>query len=164
MKNTIAALSSPVTSKNVVLFQNRENAETFDPLVTSLLEVWGCPDSCLIPPTNQQRLFFQALLASPFPQELSNSVFLFGVAFCGLDCKKRSQQCKMTTRQRHRRHPPMTLSFNSISQYSQTKHLSSLELHDQASLWTRLKSVNLFFNKPLVLMRCWPRSICASLA
>jgi hypothetical protein len=41
-----------------VLFQIRGNAETFNPLVTSLLEIWGCPDSCLIPPAIQQRQSF----------------------------------------------------------------------------------------------------------
>jgi hypothetical protein len=49
----------------MVLFQIRSNAKTFNPLVTSLLEILGCPNSCLIPPAIQQRLF---LCKSPAAQ------------------------------------------------------------------------------------------------
>ncbi len=44
----------PTPSQDIVLFQVRRNAETFNPLVTALLKILGCPDSCLIPPSIQQ--------------------------------------------------------------------------------------------------------------
>jgi len=47
-------LHTPITSQNLVLFQVRRNAEAFNSLVTSLLEILGCPDSYLIPPSIQQ--------------------------------------------------------------------------------------------------------------
>lgn len=46
---------STITSQNIMLLQIRRNAETFNPLITSLLEILGCPNSCLIPPAIQQR-------------------------------------------------------------------------------------------------------------
>lgn len=50
-----------------MLFQVRRNAEAFHSLITSLLEILGCPDSCLIPPAIQQRrnAYSASILANP---------------------------------------------------------------------------------------------------
>lgn len=54
---SVLSAQSSTTSQNIVLFQVRRNADTFNPLVTSLLKILGCPNSYLIPPSIQQRRF-----------------------------------------------------------------------------------------------------------
>jgi hypothetical protein len=55
-----------------VLFQIRRNAQTFNPLATSLLEILGCPNSGLIPPAIQQRPNGQPLGQSPRDESKGN--------------------------------------------------------------------------------------------